>query len=140
MAFVSEHGCVTRTQLTSDCFAGHVSKDRLDFALDELLAANPPRLVMTENRSGSGRPKKFYRLPANNASYANKASADVSTGRIGAGEQCEESELSAALTSQSRIVRVPQETPQIIATSNSSHISHSTRRAGIANDDGEVSV
>lgn len=140
MAFVRERGCVTRTQLTSDCFAGHVSKDKLDSALDELLAANPLQLAMTEDRSGTGRSTKLYHLPANNASYANKANGGAFTCNIGTGEQCEESKLSAAHISQSRIVRVCEETPQIITGTVSSHISHSTQRGGIAGDDGEVSV
>lgn len=140
MAFVRQHGRSTRTQLMTDCFAGHKSKDKLDSALDELLAANPPQLVMTEDRSGGGRSKKLYHLPANNASYANKAAGDVLTGYMGTGEQCEESELSAALTSQSRIVRACDETPQIVTSATSSHISHSTQGGSIAGDDGEVSV
>lgn len=146
MAFVRERERVTRTQLTAECFAGHVGKDKLDAALDELLAANPPQIVVTEDRSGGGRPAKFYQLPAN---YAHKANNELRRGFAGdsaPGEQGVKSELSATLCSQSRMVRSYQELQQTGSSidssrnSLSSHANVSQAGTGIADDDGEVSV
>ncbi len=64
--FIGTHGRVTRTQLTRECFKGNLSKDRIDAALDELLTANPPRLLVQEERHGHNRPTKFYTLNATN--------------------------------------------------------------------------
>ena len=70
--FIKRHQRVTRKQITVDCFQGHASKDRIDTALDELLTANPPQIVVQEDRSKPGRPTKFYTLnAANNANNAN---------------------------------------------------------------------
>ncbi len=66
LAFIGSHGRVTRTQLTRECFKGNLSKDRIDAALDELLTANPPRLLVQEERHGHNRPTKFYTLNATN--------------------------------------------------------------------------
>lgn len=144
-AFVRQRGRVTRTHLTTECFSGHASKDKIDAALDLLLTATPPRIVVGEDRSGAGRPRKFYRLPAKYASNANKAQGDAFVGRITAGEQCEEGELSVGLTSQTRIVREVNEVPQTLSCANSSPISQSShinsvrKLEGGGNDD-EVAV
>ena len=64
----------SRTQLVTDCFKRHVSKDVLDAALDELLRATPP-LIELETRarnSGPGSGTKVYRIiRANGANSAN---------------------------------------------------------------------
>jgi hypothetical protein len=65
LAFVSKNKRVTRTQLTRDCFQGNVNKTQIDAALGELLTANPPGIVVHEERTGHGRPTKFYTPNAN---------------------------------------------------------------------------
>lgn len=62
--FIGQHQRVTRKQITRDCFQGNASKDRIDSALDQLLTANPPRIVVEEERGRPGRPTKFYELAA----------------------------------------------------------------------------
>ena len=108
IAFVKSKNRVTRKQITVECFSGHVSKTRIDAALDELLSANPPRIVVEEDRSGGGRPTKFYEL---GAKYANKANFQQPRGFAGDFGVCalselkKDSELSQSLNSQVRKVR-----------------------------------
>lgn len=64
LLFIEGHQRVTRKQITRECFSGNVSKDRIDAALGELLTANPPRIVVGEERGKPGRPTKFYELAA----------------------------------------------------------------------------
>jgi len=146
VAFVRERGPVTRKQLSVDCFSKHATKYKLDAALDELLTANPPRIVVTEDRSRAGRPTKFYQLPANYANYANNEQRREFAGHSGLGEQSEEGELIAELTSQHRIVRNAEETPQTRSSIVSSHSSLSSHTGSTqtesdsTGDDGEVTV
>lgn len=133
--FIGQHRRVTRKQITRDCFKGHASKDRLDTALDELLTANPPRIVVEEDRSQPGRPTKFYTL--NPANYANKANFKQPRGfaaDFGHGEQSEQSELTPVWggvdSSQVRIVREQRKQPESRASIDSSHSSHSSRPSG----------
>lgn len=62
--FIRSKGDVTRKQITTELFKGHVQKDRIDAALDELLGSSPPVAVVREVR-GAGRPAKFYSIAAN---------------------------------------------------------------------------
>lgn len=106
LQFIGQNKRVTRKQITRDCFKGHASKDRLDAALDELLSANPPRIVVEEDRSQPGRPTKFY--TNSTANYANKANNKHRRGLAGdfeVRELSEQSELTPIDSSQVRIVR-----------------------------------
>ena len=63
--YLTLHGQCTRTELSKDCFGGHVTKVNLDRALDELIAANPPKLevnVIPRANGQVGSPSKVYRL------------------------------------------------------------------------------
>ena|GEM_PF-361514 len=64
----------TRTELSKICCQGHVSKDNLDKALDELLTASPPAIEVTTvpRAKGRGTPSKYYKvcLPSNNGFIA----------------------------------------------------------------------
>lgn len=77
VTYLATHGQATRTELTKDCFGGHVSKATLDKALDELITASPPAIeVETVPRPNGqpGSPSKVYKLyatPAHSASAAN---------------------------------------------------------------------
>lgn len=109
LQFIGQHKRVTRWQLSSECFKGHASKDRLDAALDDLLTANPPRIVVEDVRTGKGRPTKYYELPAKKAKYAKNEPACGLAGDFG---HCEVSEVSqngevspGGDTSQLRILR-----------------------------------
>lgn len=148
VTFLRQRGRVTRTDLTSECFAGHASKEKIDAALDTLLTSTPPRIVMEEERSGTKRTKKFYQLlatSAKSANYANKGQGIAFSAHVTAGEQCEECDLSIAPTSQPRIVRALEGTPQTLFCTASSHSSHSSPtnlkpKVDLDGDDNEVSV
>ncbi len=130
VVFLQTHKRVTRKQITADCFKGHANKTRIDTALDELLSCNPPDIAVREDRSGAGRPTKFYELYAN---YANKANNEYSYGFAGDLQVSKQSELSPdcelipADSSQVRLVRELSKPPVDrvnIDSSLSSHTSH----------------
>ena len=128
MDFVTAHKRVTRKQITVDCFGGHVSKTRIDAALDELLSCNPPLIAVQEDRSGQGRPTKFYELAANKANYANNQQPRGLAAGLETREQSEVSEQTAQdseLVHQVRIVREPSKAPDIRASIDCSLSSHS---------------
>jgi len=53
----------TRTQFTSECFAGHVAGDRIDAALSDLLAETPPKIeVRTGPKASNNKRAKIYKL------------------------------------------------------------------------------
>jgi hypothetical protein len=75
VAHLKAHGRTTRKQLTLECFQGHTSKAKIDAALDDLLAATPPRIVVEtvpRPKATPGAPAKFYTLAANSANTANR--------------------------------------------------------------------
>lgn len=127
--FVTERQRVTRKQITVECFAGHATKTRIDAALDELLAANPAQVRVEEDRSGGGRPVKFYELVAN---YANKANYQQPRGFAADSGPCESSEQSEkttqvrGLVSKVRTVCEPSNSAGALADVESSLSSHSS--------------
>ena len=130
--FLQTNKRVTRKQITVDCFKCHATKTRIDAALDELLSSNPPRIVVQEDRSEPGRPKKFYRLMA--ANYANKANYEQPRGLAADSEDCELSKLSklSKLTPAEedlvcivRKVCKDEKSPETRASIDSLHSSHS---------------
>ena len=130
MLFLTEQKRVTRKQITTDCFKGHVNKSCIDAALDELLSCNPPRITVQEDRSGAGRPTKFYELAANKANYANNEHPCGFAGDFASGELSElspECELSPGDSSQVRIVRELSKQPQTRTSADCSLSSHSSR-------------
>lgn len=72
--YLKTHGKASRTELMRGCFKGHLSGDKLDRAIEELITASPPVIeVETIKRKDgeSGTPTKLYRLLANSANCAN---------------------------------------------------------------------
>lgn len=130
VAFLTANQRVTRKQITVDCFKGHANKTRIDAALDELLTAVPPRIVVEEERSGPGRPTKFYELTANKANKAkNERQRGFAKGSAcrEQSEPCELDHSDAAHSSQVRIVREAKSEAAArmdAGTSRSSHSSH----------------
>jgi hypothetical protein len=109
--FLHEHEHASRTNISLGCFQNHASKARIDAALDELLTASPPRVLIEEDRTGSGRPTKFYRLAAKQAKQAKNEAA---CGFAPDSDPCEESEISektpaasSELLSQNSILSTP---------------------------------
>ena len=73
--YLREKGKATRTQLTRDCFDGHIGRVQLDKALDELLTATPPAIALEtvpRPKGEPGSPTKFYTPAANSANSANR--------------------------------------------------------------------
>lgn len=132
LQFVRDRDRVTRSQITSDCFAGHATKTKIDEALDELLSANPPRIRVEEDRSKPGRPTKFYELSANNAKQAkNKQWTGFAAGSDGreVSEPCELATTTTALTPQLRTAREQTNQSETRACIDSSPVSP-TSQAG----------
>lgn len=129
--FLTAHGRVTRWQITSDCFKGHANKARIDAALDELLTTTPPRIEVEEERTGPGRPTKFYQLAAKKAKKAKNEHPCGFAGDSGLREVSEGSEVTAihvaADTSQLRILREQQNRPETRANASTSHTSLTSR-------------
>ncbi len=131
--FLTAHQRVTRKQITVDCLKGHVNKTRIDAALDELLSCNPPRITVQEERSGAGRPTKFYELAANKANYANNKQPRGFAADVGLHEQSEVSEVSEhthpgpELVRQVLIVSEASKPPETCASIDSSLTSHSSQ-------------
>ena len=61
LAFVTAQVQATRKAITVECFGGHLSKDRIDAALDELLTSTPAQ-ILVETVPTAGRAAKVYRL------------------------------------------------------------------------------
>ena len=131
--FLTAHQRVTRKQITVDCFGGHVNKTRIDAALEELLTCNPPHITVHEDRSGPGRPTKFYELAANKANKANYANNQQPRGFAADVRLLEQSEVSEQshpepeLVRQVRIVSDASKTPETRASLDSSLTSHSSQ-------------
>jgi hypothetical protein len=71
--FLKLQGKVSRTELIKVCFKGHVSKDKLDAAIDELLTTSPPQIeveTVARAKGESGSSTKYYKLSANSANCA----------------------------------------------------------------------
>jgi len=65
VTFLTEREQATRTELSKTCLGGHVSKDKLDRALDELITASPPAIEVASvarHNGQPGSPSKVYKL------------------------------------------------------------------------------
>jgi|GEM_PF-2389179 len=122
-AFLTAQKRVTRKQITVDCFKGHATKTRIDAALDELLSCNPPRITVHEDRSGAGRPTKFYELTAKYAKNAKNEQPCGFAADFADGEVSEESEVTSTdggLLRKLRILRKDEKSPETLASIDSS--------------------
>lgn len=65
VSYLTEKGQSTRTEISRGCFKGHVSKDKLDEALDVLLTTCPPTIeveVVPRTNGQSGSASKLYKI------------------------------------------------------------------------------
>lgn len=146
VTYLAMQGQATRTELTKDCFGGHVSKAALDKALDELITANPPAIeVQTVPRPNGqpGSPSKVYKpcaTPAHPASAANSANSAereapwVSAAGFGATRnvRSERNEVAAGTQSQPNFAHFaetdPPKNPALTRTDiDTSQISHTSQ-------------
>lgn len=83
LEYIEKFGHASRTDLMAKCFKGHITKDLLDAALDDLLKESPPAIeVETRARTnGPGSGTKIYRKPS--ANPANPAKRVVSAEKNG---------------------------------------------------------
>jgi hypothetical protein len=134
--FLIDKGKATRTQLTRECFGGHISAGKLDKALDELLTATPPVIeleTVPRPKGEPGTPTKFYKLAAKSAKSANREQRRGLSQEIESGEGGEVCELSMSagidMPTLVRTIRTVREAPNhsipgvVVDTSQSSHSS-----------------
>lgn len=65
LSFLHERGQATRSQISSECFRGKMTKARIDASLEHLLASTPPKITVQrgERADGApGAPLRVYRL------------------------------------------------------------------------------
>lgn len=132
--YLTDAKSATRKDLTVNCFQGHASKSRIDAALDELLASNPPRIKIESIPRPKGAPgcaTKIYQLTgANSANSANSEHPCGLAGVFTESELSEPCELSLeANTSVSRLRRLRnhENQPQSIVNIDSSQTSLSSQ-------------
>ena len=143
--YLREKGQATRTQLTRDCFVGHIGRVQLDKALDELLTATPPTIeleIVSRPKGEPGSPTKYYRLAANSANSANRERRRGMPASDDGVELCETSEVSPVnggghATSVSR-VRTFRDSLNPTQTRANPHVSHSSHNSHPAADHGHL--
>ena len=148
LRYLADHGQATRSELTRDCFNGHVPKSRIDAALDELLKATPPVIVVESQPRPKGSPgvgTKVYRLSG--ANCAKSANGEQPRGLAGDFDDCElseTSELSETGPTTVRTVRTVRnhakaaETRTSVDSSLSSQSSHWATENPADTEDAEV--
>ena len=133
MDFLKSQGKASRTEIVRNCFRSHVTSDKLDRAIDELLTASPPVIeveTVKRGNGGSGVPTKFYNLIANFANSANYEHScglqpDSSPSRTM--RTLRTNDLDLAQLAQVADLAIPTNQPQSrtdIDSSLNSHVSH----------------
>ena len=85
VAYLSQHGQASRSELSKECFKGHATKARLDKALDELLTASPPAIevhCVARSIESPGSAKKIYSLSKRSA-FAEKSEKSANSAKSG---------------------------------------------------------
>ncbi|MEB0058810.1 DUF3987 domain-containing protein [Variovorax sp. LG9.2] len=142
--FLAERETATRSQVSKECFGGHQSKARIDAALDELLTATPPRIVVetvARPKGTPGTPTKNYLLVAKSAKSAKREQPRGSQADSDAREVSELCEMSVGVGSSVRTVRTArnvEKRPQGRASTDSSQSSHISQVDAEISDDSEV--
>jgi len=150
--FLSDGRTATRTEITRDCFHGHVRKDVIDAALADLLSAMPQVIEVQELTSAAGRSgakTKVYRRRA--ANYAKSANCVVNQGLAENTEDCEVSEQCEVFDARFdgddvddgsirrvRTVRNTQVNAQLVDLNESSQSSHSSHNFHCDDEESEV--
>ena len=130
LAFLAERGQATRSELSKDCFKGHKTKAVLDAAIDQLLACNPPRIVVetvARPKGVTGTPIKIYKLAAKSAKCAKREEPPGLAGDSGlrtASETCETSLDGDASFRTVRTVREATDAAQDRTNAHNSLVSH----------------
>lgn len=131
----------TRTEITRDCFRGHVKKDVIDMALSDLLTAVPQAIEVQELPPANGRPgvktKVYRKCAANCAKSANSVSKQAPTDKTAHCEISEQREpfnhsangqtLEHGIVRTVRTVRNTENEVQAVDSKKISHSSHSSQ-------------
>ena len=142
--FLADRDCASRWQLTKDCFGGHQSKTRIDAALDELLTATPPRIVVEtvkRPKGTPGTPTKNYSLVAKSAKTEKREQPRGLRADSKVGEACEVREVLADSDGSLRTPRTPRKAenqPESRATVDASHTAQTSRPDSEISTDTEV--
>lgn len=129
VAYLMTNDRSTRKQITAECFQGHATKTRIDAALDELLSATPPRIVVEavpRPKDKPGSATKFYVLAANSANCANSGPPRGLGDSLQPCELSELCELSPATETTVRTVSTVRKPLNQAASRTSAHDSHSS--------------
>lgn len=138
LEFLKINTKATRWQLTRDCFKGHLSRNRIDSAIDELLLASPPKIVVNTEPRPKGNPgssTKFYLLAAKPAKSAKSEHSCDFVGNFSESEVSEVCEVSPDEPSTLRTLRTlrKDEKPAASrASTEASQTSH-TSQANVEN-------
>lgn len=130
IAFLAERDQATRSELSKDCFKGHKTKAVLDAAIDQLLACNPPRIVVesvARPKGVTGTPSKIYKLAAKSAKCAKREEPRGLAGDSAVRNARETCETSVDGETSIRTVRTVREAPgaaQARTNAHSSLVSH----------------
>jgi len=132
VTFLGQSPRASRTQIVVDCCRRHQTRETINAALDELLHATPPRIVVeSEPRADrAGAPTKFYRLAAN---CAKSAKSEVSCGVAPGSEfaaPAKSAKSGASVpdhNSHNSHNRPPVKALQVPANNHNSHKSHSSQ-------------
>ena len=123
--YLATNGRSTRTKLNAECFQGKLSRDRLDEAIDELLQATPPAIVVEveQRKDGPGSPTKFYQLAAKSAKSANRDDSRGLAADSSPGEVSEISEVREGGDTSFRSVRSVCQPANSVESRASAHVS-----------------
>ena len=128
--YLGSKGKATRWQLTSECFQGHATKTQIDTAIDELLSATPPRIVVEtvpRPKATPGAATKFYTLAAKSAKSANSEHSRGFAETSRDGEVSEVCEVSKTSLRTLRTLRDASNQTASSASADASHTSHTSR-------------
>ena len=134
--YLEGKAAATRTQLNAECFSRHISGERLDRAIDELLMCNPPRITVEIDRSGGGRAVRWYRLIADQKAKKENDLADQP--KLITSVECEGSEPSELGLGESAQVRIFREVTDEVAAPQTLHGSALSLSSHIPDDTDEV--
>ena len=114
-----------RTKINVDCFHGKLSRDRLDEAIDELLQATPPAIVVEieQRKDGPGSATKFYQLAAKSAKSANREDSRGLAADSTPGEVSEISEIKEGADTSFRSIRSVRQPANSAESRASAHVS-----------------
>jgi hypothetical protein len=127
IAFLGQRDRATRTEISRDCFVGHAKAADIDAALDELLTASPPAIVVTpvpRPKTNPGAATKYYSLVAKSAKSAN---CEDSRGFAGDPDDANSCEICEISPTSFRTLRTVRSTDDPTESRAKPHVSHNSQ-------------